>query len=100
MLNFRKAELKDRAEINGILSYGPRLSMEYNFTLLFMWQSQYNIEFAIEDNILFIRSGSNKKAYLFPCGRGDIKKAVDKIIELCPDGAMFYSLNIAQKDFL
>lgn len=100
MLNFKRADLSDRNRINSLLACSPCLSMEYNFTLLFMWQNQYKTEFAIEDDILFIRSGLDKKAYLFPCGKGDIKKAVDRIMELCPDGAVFYSLNEYQKDFL
>lgn len=100
MLEFRKAELSDRAEIMKLLSYSPCASMEYNFTLMFMWQNQYEMEFAIEDEILFLRTGRNKKAYLFPCGKGYVKKAIDKLFLLCTDGLAFYSLNSSQKEFL
>ncbi len=100
MLKFKRADISDRKRIMDILKCSPCMSMEYNFTLLFMWQNQYNMEFAIEDNILFIRSGRDRKAYLFPCGSGDIKKAVEKIIKYCPEGVFFYSLNALQKDFL
>ncbi|MBR4720390.1 MAG: DUF2156 domain-containing protein [Clostridia bacterium] len=100
MLVFKKAEIGDKKEIDSLLNCSPCESMEYNFTLLFIWQNQYGIEFAIEDDILYIRSGRGKKAYLFPCGRGDLKCAVDKLIDLCPDGLMFYSLNDRQKIFL
>ena len=100
MLNFKMAELSDRAKINNLLSQSPRASMEYNFTLLYMWQNQYKMEFAIEDDVLFIRAGRDKKSYLFPCGSGDIKNALDKLFAYCPDGLSFYSLNSEQKAFL
>lgn len=100
MLNFRKAELTDKKEIDRLLLCSPCSSMEYNFTLLFIWQNQYGMEFAIEDDVLFIRSGRSKKAYLFPCGNGDLKSAVDKLIDFCSGNLVFYSLNTLQKDFL
>ena len=100
MLNFRKAEISDREEIIKLLSFSPCASMEYNFTLLFMWQNQYGMEFAAEDDILFIRAGRDKKSYLSPCGNGDIVKAFEKLFELCPDGLSLYSLNSKQKEFL
>lgn len=100
MLTFKKAELSDRTAICDILKKCPCRSMEYNFTLLFMWQNQYNMEFAIDNKMLFIRSGGNKKAYLFPCGDGDIKKAIEAISALSPEGLSFYALSLEQKEFL
>lgn len=100
MLNFKKAELKDKDEIERLLLCSPCSSMEYNFTLLFIWQNQYGMEFAIEDDVLFIRSGRSKKSYLFPCGSGDLKGAVDKLFEFCDTGLQFYSLTTWQKEFL
>lgn len=100
MLNFKKAELSDRNAICNILKKSPCFSMEYNFTLLFMWQNQYDMEFAIDEDMLFIRAGREEKAYLFPCGNGDLKSALEKLFNLCPDGISFYSLNSEQKEFL
>jgi len=100
MLKFKKAELADRKEICDILKKSPCYSMEYNFTLLFMWQNQYGMEFAIDDGMLFIRAGGDKKAYLFPCGTGDLKSALEKLFDFCRNGISFYSLNSKQKEFL
>ena len=99
MLEFRKAEISDRDAICAILQKSPCRSMEYNFTLLFMWQNQYGMEFATEDGMLFIRGGRKEKSYLFPCA-DDLKAAMEKLFELCPDGLAFYSLTDAQKEFL
>ena len=99
MLDFKKAKISDRHEVCRILENSPCLSMEYNFTLIFMWQDQYGMEFAIDDGILFFRAGRGEKSYLFPCGE-DLKKAVDKLLDFCPQGLSFYSLNEQQKIFL
>lgn len=99
MLEFRKAEISDRDAICDILQKSPCRSMEYNFTLLFMWQEQYGMEFAIENGMLFIRAGRNGKSYLFPCA-DDLKSATERLFELCPNGLSFYSLTEWQKEFL
>ncbi|MCR4719600.1 MAG: phosphatidylglycerol lysyltransferase domain-containing protein [Firmicutes bacterium] len=100
MLSFKKAEITDRDAICDILKKSPCYSMEYNFTLLFMWQNQYGMEFAIDEDMLFIRAGRGEKTYLFPCGTGDLKSALEKLFDFCPDGISFYSLNSEQKEFL
>ena len=100
MLNFKTAELSDRDAICEILKNSPCPSMEYNFTLLYMWQNQYKMEFAIDDGMLFIRTGREKKAYLFPCGTGNQKTALQNLFDYCPEGITFYSLNSSQKEFL
>ena len=100
MLNFKKAQIEDRESIVKILSESPCKSMEYNFTLIFMWEDQYGIEYAIDEGILYIRSGNDKKSFLFPCGNGDIKKAIEKMRSMSPEGLSFYSLNKEQKQYI
>ena len=97
MLNFRKATIEDKDEIDRLLFAGECPSLEYNFTTIFLWQDIYNTEFAIEDKVLFLRFGDNKKTYLFPCGFGDVDKAVDKIVDI---GGEFSSLSLLQTEYL
>ena len=74
-----------------------RHSLEYSFTTLYLWQEQYNMEFCIDNEVLFIRSGKDKKMYLFPMANGDIKKAVEC---LATENVTFYSLSEEQADLL
>ena len=96
-MDFRKATLSDREEIEKYFNMTPRPSLEYSFTTLFLWQDQFNMEFCIEDGFLFIRSGGTRKMYLFPIGSGDIKAAMAKIAE---GGETFYSLSEKQADLI
>ena len=99
MLEFKKAELSDRERICALLAKSPCRSMEYSFTLLYMWQDQYGMEFAIENDMLFIRGGRKETSYLFPCAE-DKRAAVGIISGICPDGVSFYNLTEDQKEFL
>ncbi len=98
MSEFKKARIEDKNEIEQILKNSPCPSLEYNFTTLFLWQDIFNMEFKIEDNILYIRSGIDKKSYLFPCGTGDLDSAVDSILK--EENIRFYSLSEENKAYL
>jgi len=97
MSQFRKAKIDDKKQIDEILNYCQCPSLEYNFTTLFLWQDIFNMEFKIENDILFVRSGKDKKSYLFPCGKGNIDKAVNEILK---ERVRFHSLSEENKTYL
>ena len=97
MLNFRKAEIGDREKIVALLKKSQCPSLEYNFTTFFLWQEQFNMEFAISEDVLYVRAGKNDKSYLFPCGTGDIEKALDILLS---EKVRFHSLTPEQREFL
>ena len=98
MSEFKKARIEDREEIEKILKKCPCPSLEYNFTTLFLWQDIFGIEYKIEDDILYMRSGSDKKSYLFPCGSGELDGAVDKLLR--EEKIRFYSISEENKEYL
>lgn len=98
MSEFRRAKIEDKNEIDKILNESKCPSLEYNFTTLFLWQDIFNMEYKIEDDILYIRSGSDGKSYLFPCGCGDLAKAVNGILR--EENVRFYSLSEESKKYL
>lgn len=98
MSEFKKAKIEDKEAIDLILKNCPCPSLEYNFTTLFLWQDIFNMEFKIEDDILYIRSGQNKKSYLFPCGSGDLDNAIGNLLR--EENIRFYSLSEENKAYL
>lgn len=98
MSEFKKARIEDKKEIDRILENCPCHSLEYNFTTLFLWQDIFNIEYKIEDDILYIRNGTDTKSYLFPCGTGDIDSAVESILK--EENIRFYSLSEENKAYI
>lgn len=97
MLNFRKAVIEDKDELDRLFAAGGCPSLEYNFTTLFLWQEEYNMEFAVWEDVLFIRSGKKDKSYLFPCGKDRIDEALDILLK---EPVCFYSLSEKQAAYL
>lgn len=81
--DFKDIEISDRQWVNSLLSYSDYRSTEYNFTVLYIWKDTYKTKIARLDDFLLIRSGECETgfAYIFPAGRGEIKKALDFIME-------------------
>ena len=98
MSEFKKARLEDKKEIDEVLKHCPCPSLEYNFTTLFLWQDIFNMEYKIEDGVLFIRSGLDKKSYIFPCGTGDIDSAVARLLK--EENIRFHSISEENKEYL
>lgn len=80
---FKEIEFSDKEWVDKLLSYSDYRSTEYNFTVLYIWRESYNTKIARFKEFLLIRSGNMESgyAYLFPAGRGDLKEALDYIIE-------------------
>ncbi len=93
MFLFRKIELSDAQTVRDIIKNADIDSCDFAFGNLFMWGEHYSLEICIEDGFLYCRSGkSDGYVYSFPIGTGDIKKALDKLLQFAGDGIKFYSL--------
>jgi len=102
-MNFKRAGIDDKKCVDLILKSSPCPTFEYNFATVFLWQQPYDLQFAIEDDMLYVSSFEGEKSFLLPCGHGDFKTAVDKLIDYANTrgfGANFYSVTESQKEFL
>ncbi|MBQ7962821.1 MAG: GNAT family N-acetyltransferase [Clostridia bacterium] len=84
MLNFRKLKLSDREKIIAAVSKGDTDGSSYSFGTLFAWGDSYSIEIADFDDMILMRGNSvYGRYYVYPSGKGDIKSAVEAMIEDC-----------------
>ena len=83
MLSFKLIELKDRDLINSFLSKQNYRASDLCFTNLYSWGKKFSTQFAVNDNWLFIRFRDNnqRNSYLKPIGTGDLKEAIELIID-------------------
>ncbi|MDD3909558.1 MAG: phosphatidylglycerol lysyltransferase domain-containing protein [Proteiniphilum sp.] len=83
MLTFKTIELKDRDIINSYLKKQNYRASDLCFTNLFTWGKKFNTQFAVSNNLLFIRfrDNNNRNSYLKPVGLGDIKEGIEMIID-------------------
>ena len=78
MIPFEKLKLQDKARFDAVLMEADRQSCEYSFANLFLWGKKSVAE---QDGFLLVESKFDRRqVYLFPVGRGDLKKALDAVI--------------------
>ena len=82
MVAFKNIEITDKAWIDPLLKRANFRGAEYCFTNLFVWSTVYQTKVSNQGNWLFIRSGSKERPTdIFPAGAGDIKSAVDLLLQ-------------------
>ena len=90
MLEFRKIEIEDAELFNSFIKLNTERSCENTFVNLFMWRDCYNNMIAVENDTLFIKSGSgDRQSFALPIG-GDIKSGVEKIKEYSGEKPVFW----------
>lgn len=80
MLEFKKLELQDKAWVAPIMREANELACEYCFGNLYMWSSVYKNSIARYGNLFLARDGGERPMYLFPCGNGSKKAAVEELM--------------------
>ena len=81
VLDFKTPQLSDKAWVSAIMRESGELACEYCFGNLYMWCTVYGNTIARYGDLFLARDGTEKPAYLFPCGKGDKKKAVLELKE-------------------
>lgn len=82
MLNFRKPEINDRDWINNCINEGETDGCCYSFGNLIAWGDSYSLEVAEFEGMCLMRSkGRRGTSYSFPSGKGDIKKAMQAMMD-------------------
>lgn len=83
MLLFKSLELKDKDIIDSYLQQQNYRASDLCFTNLYCWGKKFDTQFATTPDWLFIRfkDNSGRNSYLKPIGTGNLKDAIDLIVE-------------------
>lgn len=103
MLQFHEPMLEDKAAVDAILRIAPCPTLEYNFTVQFIWKTIFHTKICVQDGFFFSVSGKDKPSFLFPAGRGDISKALAEIDAYAKENGIsvrFHSVSPIQKEIL
>ncbi len=80
MLEFKKPELSDQKWVTDIMRVSGELACEYCFGNLYMWSAVYDNTIAEYKGLFLARDGNDSPMYLFPCGEGDKKSAIEELL--------------------
>lgn len=103
MADFREVNINDKKWVEEIMRKGDCESLECSFTTIFIWRKIYDMKISPLQNGKFFSAMAGDNYFLFPIGDGDVKSAVDEIIEYCVERNVcpgFYSLTKKNKEFL
>lgn len=81
MLQFKKPNISDMGWVSEVMEHSGEMACEFCFGNLYMWSSVYGNTIAEYDGMLLARDGTERPMYIYPCGNGDKKKAVEQLIE-------------------
>ena len=84
MLTFNKITLKEKEMLQKYLSFHKERSCDFTVGVVMMWKDFYSIEFALDDNTLFMKYISPSGNVFFPFPQGEHSESgLDKIYEYC-----------------
>ena len=81
MLEFKKPTLADMDWVKRAMLSSGEMACEYCFGNLYIWTEIYENTIAEHGGMLFARDGGENPIYLYPCGQGDMKKAISELLE-------------------
>lgn len=93
-MNFKKIDINDIDIIKKYTRNANILACEKNATNLAVWQRAYNNMYALEDGMLFLKSGKGKtQSFSLPIG-GDLAEGIRRIFEYtAPEEPYFWLQN-------
>lgn len=80
MVDFKVIQLNDRAWIQPLLNSANFRGCEYSFSTLFLWRFIYGTTVSSVDDRLLVRIENERWSYLFPVGTGDLRSAINALI--------------------
>ena len=66
IIEFHAFDIKDRDYINSFFKVHHYEGVDCSFNTLFLWQHAYHTQWAVEENILFIRAGEDQLFFMPP----------------------------------
>ncbi len=84
MLSFKPITIQNQAVISDYVRCSDIRSSSYCFVDLLIWQRQFNTQFCIADDLLFIKMRSyigDRSVYLMPVGSGNFANGILRILE-------------------
>ena len=83
MIDFHEITLRDRDWVCPILYAANKPGADYTFTNMFFWTNYYGQVGRTGDFVTQYLHWNGRDIYLFPAGQGDLRAAVDAVMEDC-----------------
>ena len=99
MEKFKKITIEDRDILVKYTSMNKHRACDYSVGNLVLWSDIYNTQFAVANDMLFIKFMNGDKNYFaFPMGNGDLKLAFQWIFAYCEEQNVEFNMSVIESD--
>lgn len=99
MEEFKKITIADRDILAKYINSSNHSACDYSVGNLILWSDVNNIQFAVANDMLFIKFVSGDKNYFaYPMGNGDLKTAFQWIFAYCEEQHIEFKMSIIEPD--
>ncbi len=102
-MDFKPVKAEDKETINSYLKYVNSRSCDFSFAAIYLWKDFYHLEYTECKDMLVFCSNGEKISFSFPLGKGEPKKAIDRLLEYCREKEMpliFHSISREMEKYL
>lgn len=99
MEQFKKITVEDREILAKYINTSKHRACDYSVGNLVLWSDIYNTQFAVANDMLFIKfMNGNKNYFAFPMGNGDLKQSFQWIFEYCEEQNIEFNMSVIESD--
>lgn len=96
---FKRVTIKDKGIIKKYVEMTRHQACDYSVAGLILWSEVYQTEYAIENEILFIKFQSNNQTYFtYPMGKNDLEFAFHWMQDYCREASIEFRMHVIEPD--
>jgi hypothetical protein len=96
---FKKITIDDRDILTKYLNSRTHRACDYSVGNLVLWSEAHNIQFAVAEDMLFIKFMiGEENNFLYPMGNGDLKRSFEWLSKYCEEQKITFRMNIIEPD--
>ncbi|MGB8455084.1 MAG: phosphatidylglycerol lysyltransferase domain-containing protein [Anaerocolumna sp.] len=97
MEQFKKMTIEDRDILAKYLGMQKHRACDYSVGNLILWSNVYDTQFAIKQDMLFIKFIKGEDHYFaYPIGNGDLKQAFEWLFAYCEEQNIEFKMNLIE----
>lgn len=99
-LKFKEVELADKTWIDRCMKESDFRGNEYSFTNNYIWRKVYQLKVAHWGDLYLQWTGSDGShgSFAFPAGKGDVKSAIEQLIEFCGQQGQEFRMMVSTRE--
>lgn len=82
-MDFQPVRAEDKDIFEKYIRQMDSRSCDMTFATVYLWRDYYKPEYALADDLLVVRSDTDRQSYSFPIGSADPKRLIDGLKEHC-----------------